>query len=192
MIRAETRHRMTRRLAGWDYSQRAIYMITVTLADRSREWLGTLAKNGEAQNSPVPGHFCPGPSWAEGFQDTILFGEGQLPAMVAYVRANPDRLAEKRASPELFRRVARLVLLLDGGRLAGRFEAIGNRHLLERPLHQVQCSRGFFAYRRVPKTGGASKLPATPQALRSWSAPPGNTRSALQQPWPPPHMAPSS
>ena len=247
MIRAETRHRMTRRLAGWDYSQRAIYMITVTLADRSREWLGTLAKkgeaqnspvpghschglwriaptpygeavlealaemprlypqvqiierqlmpehfhfvvfvceqlpkplgtlirgfkagaakrwknlakNGEAQNSPVPGHFCPGPSWAEGFQDTILFGEGQLPAMVAYVRANPDRLAEKRASPELFRHVARLVLPLDGGRLAGRFEAIGNRHLLERPLHQVQCSRGFFAYRRVPKTGGGLKI----------------------------------
>ena len=60
MIRAEIRHRMTRRLAGWDYSQRAIYMITVTLADRSREWLGTLAKNGEAQNSPVPGHSCHG------------------------------------------------------------------------------------------------------------------------------------
>ena len=58
----EIKHRMTRRLDGWDYCQRAIYMITITLADRTREWLGKLiltengearnylAKNGEAQN----------------------------------------------------------------------------------------------------------------------------------------------
>ena len=36
----ETKHRMTRRLAGWDYRQRAIYMITVTLEDRRGEPLG--------------------------------------------------------------------------------------------------------------------------------------------------------
>ena len=249
---------MTRRLNGWDYTQRAIYSITVTLADRSREWLGHLAKNGEAADAPgtafgtvsahscagiwridptpygeavlealeemprlypqvriierqlmpehfhfvvfarerlpkplgalirgfkagaakrwkalaengeapdgtttfgtVPRHSWRGPSWAEGFQDTILFREGQLEAMVAYTRANPDRLAEKRANPGLFRRVARLELPLDGGRIAGRFEAIGNRHLLERPLHQVQCSRRFLAYRRIPKPGGGLKI----------------------------------
>jgi hypothetical protein len=78
--------------------------------------------------------------------------------MVAYTRANPDRLAEKRANPGLFRRVARLEMPLDGGRIAGRFEAIGNRHLLERPLHQVQCSRRFLAYRRIPKPGGGLKI----------------------------------
>ena len=33
----ETKHRMTRRLAGWDYCQRAIYMITVTLEGRRGE-----------------------------------------------------------------------------------------------------------------------------------------------------------
>ena len=96
--------------------------------------------------------------WAEGFQDTILFREGQLTAMIEYIRDNPRRLAEKRSNPALFKRVASLALPLDGGRLVGRFEALGNRHLLERPLHQVQCSRHFCAYRRIAKTGGGLKI----------------------------------
>ena len=237
-MNSEIKHRMTRRLNGWDYCQRAIYSITVTLADRSRPWLGqlnTLAKNGEARNgearngassaaahscaasiSPtpfgeamvaalkemprlypqvrliewqvMPEHFhfilfvvsplpkplgalvrgfkagaakrwkalagtseCP--VWADGFQDTILFREGQLQAEIAYLHDNPRRLAEKRANPELFRRVATVLLPLDGGRLIGRFEAMGNLSLLSRPLVQVQCSRRYFAYRRVPKSG---------------------------------------
>ncbi len=276
-------HRMTRRLLDWDYCQRAIYMITVTLEDRTREWLGhlvyldgngedqtqpcggrwaiaptpfgqavfdaldemprlfpqvkilerqlmpehlhfavfvdaplpkplgalirgfkagaakrwkMLAENGEPQNTPRPaepqghprpaepqghpcaaeplGHPCPAepaggrsmpshscdgiPRWADGFQDTILFREGQLASMIAYIRANPSRLAEKRANPGLFRRVANVCLPLDGGRLVGRFEALGNRHLLSRTLHQVQCSRQYFAWRRVPKPGGGLKI----------------------------------
>ncbi len=248
----ETKHRMTRRLVDWDYRQRAIYMITVTLEDRRGEPLGKLAKNGESQNSPVPGHSCPGlwriaPTpfgeavlealaempriapqveiiaeqlmpdhihfiafvkaplarplgslvrgfkagaakrwkllaengesqncqfcdaaflpqlrWAEGFQDTVLLHEGQLKAMIAYIRDNPRRLAEKRANPALFRRVERIELPLDGGRLTGSFEALGNRHLLERPLAQVQCSRRFFTYRREAKRGGGMKIARTP------------------------------
>jgi hypothetical protein len=258
----ETKHRMTRRLVGWDYRQRAIYMITVTLEDRRGEPLGKLAQNGESQNciaptpfgeavlealaempriapqveiiavqlmpdhihfivfvkaplarplgslvrgfkagaakrwkayiakngesqayiakngesqncpSPVPGrscpggsvpaHFCAGLRWAEGFQDTVLLHEGQLKAMIAYLRDNPRRLAEKRANPALFRRVERIELPLDGGRLTGGFEALGNRHLLERPLAQVQCSRRFFAYRREAKRGGGMKIVRTP------------------------------
>ena len=277
-MKDEIKHRMTRRLNGWDYCQRAIYMITITLADRTRECLGRLilAKNGEAQNLPakngeaqnrgavaahscaaipatsgaacieptpfgeaviealmemprlypqveiiekqlMPEHFhfiifvheplpkplgalirgfkagaakrwkilakngeargklvsdgdarstgamaahsCAAfPAWAEGFQDTILFRDGQLKAMIAYLRDNPRRLAEKRAVPDLFRRVARIALPLDGGRMTGHFEAIGNRHLLARPLHQVQCSRRFFAYVRIPKPGGGLKI----------------------------------
>ena len=287
-MKDEIKHRMTRRLTGWDYCQRAIYMITITLADRTREWLGKLilanngeardplaknsearnrgavaahscaaipatsgaacieptpfgeaviaalmemprlypqveiierqlmpehfhfiifvheplpkplgalirgfkagaakrwkilAKNGEAQNQlaqngeaqgkhtgdgtgrsagAVAAHSCAAfPAWAEGFQDTILFRDGQLKAMIAYLRDNPRRLAEKRAVPDLFRRVARIALPLDGGRMTGHFEAIGNRHLLARPLHQVQCSRRFFAYVRIPKPGGGLKI----------------------------------
>ena len=267
-MKDEIKHRMTRRLNGWDYCQRAIYMITITLADRTREWLGKLilAKNGEARNrgavaahscaaipatsgaacieptsfgeaviealmemprlypqveiierqlmpehfhfiifvhEPLPkplgvlirgfkagaakrwkilaengeaqgthasdgtgrsagavaAHSCAAfPAWAEGFQDTILFRDGQLKAMIAYLRDNPRRLAEKRAVPDLFRRVASIALPLDGGRMIGHFEAIGNRHLLARPLHQVQCSRRFFAYVRIPKPGGGLKI----------------------------------
>ncbi len=268
MILPETKHRMTRRLNDWDYCQRAIYMITVTLADRTQEWLGTLVEGGEVRcGNPVPSrsrggwrieptpygeavlealaemprrypqvqilerqlmpehfhfivfvktqlpkplgalirgfkagaakrwkslaengaarhdgtragavaphcaaragavtpHSCGGcPAWADGFQDTILFREGQLTAMIEYIRDNPRRLAEKRSNPALFKRVASLALPLDGGRLVGRFEALGNRHLLERPLHQVQCSRRFCAYRREAKRGGGMKIARTP------------------------------
>ena len=269
--KSEIKHRMTRRLNGWDYCQRAIYMITVTLADRRREWLGRLilANNGEAQRhatdsasrnngdgashqaceaqrhatdgasrntvaahscaakakirptafgiaalealaemprlypqveiiesqlmpehmhfvifvreplnkplsalirgfkagatrrwrSAVAAHSCAAiPAWAEGFNDAILFRDGQLRAMIDYVRDNPRRLAEKRANPALFSRVAQLELPLDGGRITGRFEALGNRHLLSRPLVQVQCSRRHFAYRRIAKPGGGFKI----------------------------------
>lgn len=257
-MKDEIKHRMTRRLNGWDYCQRAIYMITITLADRTQEWLGKLilAEKGEARgklasdgaarsNGAVAAHSCAAipatsgeayieptpfgeaviealmemprlfpqveiiekqlmpehfhfiifvhepltkplgslirgfkagaakrwrilakngaapsafPAWAEGFQDTILFRDGQLKAMIAYLRDNPRRLAEKRAVPDLFRRVARISLPLDGGRMTGHFDAIGNRHLLARPLHQVQCSRRFFAYRCIPKAGGGMKI----------------------------------
>ena len=110
----------------------------------------------------MPAHSCAGLRWAEGFQDTVLLHEGQLKAMIAYLRDNPRRLAEKRANPALFRRVERIELPLDGGRLTGSFEALGNRHLLERPLAQVQCSRRFFAYRREAKRGGGMKIARTP------------------------------
>lgn len=175
---SETIHRMTRRLADWDYRQRAVYSITITLADRSREWLGKLAKNGEPQDKlakngepqdklanngepqggecPVAGHSCQ--AWADGFQDTVLLHENQLQQMIRYVRDNPRRLAEKRANPDLFRRIADFALPLDNGRITGHFSAIGNRHLLGRPLVQVQCSRRFLAYRRIPKTGGGLKI----------------------------------
>ena len=246
----ETKHRMTRRLAGWDYCQRAIYMITVTLEDRRGEPLGRLAKNGESQdyiakngesrdyiaknggsqdyiaknggsqdyiakngesqdyiaptpfgeavlealaempriapqveiiavqlmpdhihfivfvkaplarplgslvrgfkagaakrwkayiaknggsqNCPrsVPAHSCAGLKWAEGFQDTVLLHEGQLKAMIAYLRDNPRRLADKRANPALFRRWATATFL--NGRLfrcsaRGAFSPTGAR-----------------------------------------------------------------
>lgn len=255
-MKSEIKHRMIRRLNGWDYCQRAIYSITVTLADRSRPWLGRLvtpaenggARDGGAQDSEaqdsgarngawngavpsgarsVAAHSCTAfisptpfgeamvaalkemprlypqvrliewqvmpehfhfivfvvsplpkplgalirgfkagamkrwkalagtdpPQWADGFQDTILFREGQLRAEINYLHDNPRRLAEKRANPELFRRVAAVSLPLDGGRLIGRFEAMGNLNLLNRPLAQVQCSRQYFAYRRIPKGG---------------------------------------
>ena len=110
--------------------------------------------------------------FAAGFQDTILFHEGQLDNMFRYLRDNPRRLAVKRLFPELFRVVDKLKVKFQGlaplaqdkglaplaqnKRLeaVGFFSAIGNRFLLDRPLVQVQVSRKDFAYRREPVSGG--------------------------------------
>jgi len=137
--------------------------------------------------------------WAEGFQDTILFHEGQLDSMFTYLRDNPRRLAVKQLFPELFRVRNDLCLKLprqDSGNrelplsahdrllrgqnrslqaqarpllaqnrplcsvlgagapsLKAHFSAIGNLFLLDAPnIVQVQCSRAYFAYKRVAKT----------------------------------------
>lgn len=74
--------------------------------------------------------------FAKGFNDQILFRDGQLERWLNYVRDNPRRLLMKRENPELFR-------VQRGLTYAGQsFSAIGNRFLLERPMKvQVQCSR---------------------------------------------------
>jgi len=46
-VRQEVKHHMGRRCFNWDYSSRCIYMITITLADRSRPVLGQLVGEGE-------------------------------------------------------------------------------------------------------------------------------------------------
>ncbi len=43
VIRRETIHRMTRRRNGWDYCAPGRYMVTLILADRTKEWLGRIA-----------------------------------------------------------------------------------------------------------------------------------------------------
>ena len=113
--------------------------------------------------------------FAEGFQDSILFHEGQLAKMIAYIKANPLRLAIKRALPWLFTvvRGVRVQLSAIISPITGlpdskpspakppptlHFSAIGNRALLERPMVQVQCSRRYFGYKRIPKPGGGMKI----------------------------------
>ena len=193
---------MLRRCRGWDYRGRGIYMVTLTLRDRSRPLLGRLAIERDGGGDPeqvrahieptglgaavealwrdlsalapeakplagqlMPDHFhgivfirepMPRPLgnlvaafkagctkaagssiWSPGFQDTILFGEGQLDRMFAYVRDNPRRLAVKRLHPDFFQ--IRRPLDLPGW---PGLEAVGNPFLLDRPnLLQVQCSR---------------------------------------------------
>lgn len=46
-VRQEVKHHMGRRCFNWDYSSRCIYMITITLDDRSRPILGRLVGEGE-------------------------------------------------------------------------------------------------------------------------------------------------
>ena len=95
--------------------------------------------------------------FAAGFQDTILFHEGQLDAMFNYLRTNPLRLAIKRSAPALFK-VSREIVVALGAAGTGRFSALGNHFLLERPLAQVQVSRRFFGYKRVAKPRGGLKI----------------------------------
>ena len=144
--------------------------------------------------------------WAEGFQDTILFHEGQLDSMFTYLRDNPRRLAVKQLFPELFRvrndlclklprqdsrnrelplsahdrpfreqnrpllardrslqaqdsplsaedRALCSVLGAGAPSIKAHFSAIGNLFLLDSPnIIQVQCSRAYLAYKRIPKT----------------------------------------
>ena len=112
--------------------------------------------------------------WAEGFQDTILFHEGQLDAMYHYLRDNPRRLAVKSLMPEYFQVQRDFVMNLELPLQAqdkelppqvqsihAHFEAIGNQFLLQAPvILQVQCSRADFAYSRIAKDGAstASKI----------------------------------
>ena len=193
---------MLRRCRGWDYRGRGIYMVTLTLRDRTQPLLGRLVTESDGGGDPekvsarieptalgatvealwqdlsalapqarplacqlMPEHFhglvfilepMPRPLgnlvaackagctkaagssiWSPGFQDSILFGEGQLDRMFAYVRDNPRRLAVKRLHPDLFQ--VRRPLALPGW---PGLEAVGNPFLLDRPnLLQVQCSR---------------------------------------------------
>ena len=92
-----------------------------------------------------------------GFQDTILFHEGQLENMFSYLRSNPLRLAIKRWAPTLFK-VSREIEVSLGAAGVGHFAALGNHFLLDRPLAQVQVSRRLFGYKRVAKPGGGQKI----------------------------------
>lgn len=52
-FRQEVKHRMGRRLSGWDYAGRGIYMITITIEGR-RPLLGRLMKiDGECQGEEL-------------------------------------------------------------------------------------------------------------------------------------------
>lgn len=117
----------------------------------TKAWRGYSAEYGRGPNSRGPNSRGPNrsapspigdgsPTWAEGFVDTILFGPGQLKKMIAYLRDNPRRLGVKSEKPWLFK----VTRELEIDRI-GRFSAIGNHALLERPrLLQVQCSRADF------------------------------------------------
>ena len=137
--------------------------------------LGQVIKGFKIGCNRAARRLCPGSLaegaglFAEGFQDSILFHEGQLEKMVAYIEANPLRLAVKRARPGLFTMVrgVRVEGSVIGDNIADNrtlrsfplyFSAIGNRALLARPMVQVQCSRRHFGYKRIAKPGGGMKI----------------------------------
>lgn len=113
--------------------------------------------------------------FSEGFQDTILFRDGQLANMFHYLADNPRRRAIKALFLGLFRVVGELAVPLrlpprepdvadravPRARARGWFAALGNRFLLERPLAQVQVSRSDFRYKRIAKPGVGLKIART-------------------------------
>ena len=123
----------------------------LALSARGGEFEGGAGSVSAAQAAEFPRLFGPG------FQDTILFHEGQLENMFSYLRSNPFRLALKRWAPTLFR-VSREIEVSLGAAGVGHFAALGNHFLLDRPLAQVQVSRRFFGYKRVAKPGGGLKI----------------------------------
>ena len=216
---------MGRRCFGWDYRSRCIYMITITLADRSRPILGQLICEGDrwaveaseigrivevcwreipeqwpgveilesqlmpdhfhgiifvkepqqktlgniigsfkAKSSSRVGELCrtrqsaeprtrqsAEPAygevqngagiWAPGFVDLILFREGQLKAMIAYVRDNPRRLGVKRGSPALFK-VARDLVVNFAARGEAQNPASGEAQKPHGGAHSVGQNEG--------------------------------------------------
>ena len=46
-VKQPVKHHMGRRCFNWDYTSRCIYMITITLADRSQPILGRLVGDGD-------------------------------------------------------------------------------------------------------------------------------------------------
>ncbi|MCR5751298.1 MAG: hypothetical protein K6G91_04990 [Kiritimatiellae bacterium] len=96
----------------------------------------------------APGLKSPGPLFAEGYVDTILFDDKAVASALGYLADNPRRLWEKQAHPELFTVLRDLPVDLGCG-FTAHFAAIGNHHLLKaHSILQVQCSRRFFAYAR--------------------------------------------
>ena len=146
--------------------------------------LGQVVKGFKIGCNRAARRLCPGllaegaGLFAEGFQDSILFHEGQLEKMVAYIEANPLRLAVKRARPGLFTMVrgveisAMISPITEPAMISPItdppkphdlfFSAIGNRALLARPMVQVQCSRRYFGYKRIAKPGGGMKIARDP------------------------------
>ena len=73
--------------------------------------------------------------FAEGYNDRILQGKGQLQRMIDYIRDNPRRLLLKRTNSPYFT-IHRNITV------AGHtFDAIGNLALLQSPLMAVHCRR---------------------------------------------------
>ena len=73
--------------------------------------------------------------FARGYNDKLLWRDGQLAVWRNYLKDNPRRLLMKREHPDYFR-VQRNVKVGTQ-----TFSALGNLFLLQRPKLQVQCSR---------------------------------------------------
>ena len=85
----------------------------------------------------VPRSAVPGVLWEKGYNDRVLYGKGQLDAMIAYIHDNPRRLLAKRCHQEFFRHDT---VVIGGSTL----HAFGNMRLLADTWRvAVRCSRSL-------------------------------------------------
>ena len=92
--------------------------------------------------------------WAEGFQDTILFHEGQLDSMFNYLRDNPRRLAVKQLMPEFFRVKNDVCLALPRQAQGRPRQAQGGDLALPLPAQDRACSVPRAAALGLPASAG--------------------------------------
>ena len=71
-------------------------------------WCPAAPQQGQQGQQGLPPAWhraCPAPGvlFERGYNDRVLYGRGQLQAMIDYIRDNPRRLLAKRAAPQFFR-----------------------------------------------------------------------------------------
>ena len=109
---------------------------------------GALPPTSATAKPATKHHGAGGGMWQEGYCDKPVLRRGQLQNQFEYIKSNPLRRAIKAAAPELFRKYRDLEIK------GMHFEALGNHWLLDRPLHQLQCSRDWCKFERVKDRAG--------------------------------------
>lgn len=99
--------------------------------NKSSESFSSGARHDSAENTPL---FSPG------FNDRILFHEGQLESWIEYLHDNPRRLWLKRRFPDRLRKIYEF----PAGKHQHCYTAVGNTFLIKHPDRvQVRCHRNL-------------------------------------------------
>ena len=164
-MRRETIHCMTRRRDGWDYCAPGRYMVTLSLADRTRPWLGTLRLGKPEPPSPgasTPGIVPPSPGVpAPGIVPPSLLG-GLFPTPLGTLVA-----AKWRELPALFPgvEVEEFVVMPD--------HLHGILRLATRQKHPLGQIVGAFKVRSTSAARMELQAPASSGASTPGTVPPG-------------------
>ena len=128
---SETIHSMLRRCVGWDYSQPCMYMISIALADRRSQTLGSVVADTIGDDGTPTSAHC----------ELTPLGKAVEECWEAIPRFYPQvQIIGKQVMPDHFHGI------------------LWVREPLGCHLGQVQCSRSYLRYKRVPKPGGGLKI----------------------------------
>ena len=128
---SEAIHSMLRRCVGWDYSQPCMYMISIALADRRSQTLGSVVADTIGDDGTPTSAHC----------ELTPLGKAVEECWEAIPRFYPQvQIIGKQVMPDHFHGI------------------LWVREPLGCHLVQVQCSRSYLRYKRVPKPGGGLKI----------------------------------